>query len=107
MEAVINAEGLSREGLGSERSGVSWDSRPRSARRIKKKNNAAVPTIKSTSVTAAAVQPKRSDGDCTFASHTVISSMVAGSNMRERPVPIESGRAEDHYQHRPGSEKSS
>src|ERR1700686_565425 len=106
MDAAINAEGLSREGLGSERSGAWWDSRPRSARRSRKKNNAVAPTMKSTSVTAAAAQPKRSDGPCMYGSHTRVSS-TAGSHMCERPVPIESGGAEEHDQHRSGSQKSS
>src|SRR5690349_1330557 len=107
MEAAINAEGLSMEGLGSVGSCVSRDSRPPRERRIKKKDNAAAATMKSTSVTAAAAQPSDNDGACRYASHQAVRITPAKSHMSERPVPIECGGAKEHYQHRSCAEKSS
>src|SRR5437879_11680728 len=103
----MKAEGLSSEGLGSEGSPVSRDSRPPSVRRIKKRSSAAAPKINSTSVTTAAAQPKGSDGDCRNARHNPVSSILAGSHMCERPVPIEGRRAGEDYQDHYGSQKGS
>jgi hypothetical protein len=87
----MNAEGLSREGLGSEGSAVSWDWCLPTERRIKKKHNAAAVTTKSTSVTAAAAHPNDNDGDCTYPSHNAVTTIPAKSHMGERPVPIQCG----------------
>src|ERR1700758_1010865 len=99
----MKAEGLSSEGLGKEGSPASWDSRPRSARRITKKTNAAAPTIKSTSMTAAAAQPEGSMADWTWPSHNPVGSVLFRSNICECPRPGQGRRAEEHNQDRTGS----
>src|SRR5690242_8997999 len=106
MEAVIKAEGLSREGLGVERSAASPSSRPRSARRIRKKTSAAAPTMSSTRVTAAVAQPKPSDGVCQYVNDNPASEVVTQSHMREGPVPIESRGAEERHQDGSSSQES-
>src|SRR5260370_24951132 len=100
----MNAEGLSIEGLGSEGSWASWDPRPPRERRIKKKHNAAAITTKSTSVTAAAAQPKDNDCDCRYLSHNAVRGIPARSHMSECPVPIQSGGAQEDHHHRSTAE---
>src|SRR5438445_5516831 len=106
MAAAMNAEGLSMEGLGSVGSRASWDSRPPRERRIKKKDSPAAVTMKSTSVTAAAAQPKDNEDACRSASQNAVKIIPGKSHMSERPVPIESGRAKKDHQHGSGAQKS-
>src|SRR4029077_9251987 len=99
----MKAEGLSSEGLGSEGSPVSWESRPRSARRITKKTNAAAAMINSTSMAAAATQLKRSDDDWKYARHKPVNGALLRSNMCECPIPGQGRRAEKHDEDCSGS----
>ena len=106
MEAVMKAEGLSMDGLGSETSGLSSDRPARKPRRMKKNASAAAVRTKSTNMSPAAVHPRRNDDPWGYA-QAAAKIAAAALDMCERAVPIQSGRAKKDHQDCPGSQKSS